>query len=61
MGQVRKALMKLQTSSLDNKPTPAPLSAEDKELDVTSDSIMPSEFPSTSKSTQHSMLNQLLS
>jgi hypothetical protein len=45
------------SSSMDNKLIPAPLSAEEKELDVTNDSIMPSESPSISKdSTQHSRL-----
>jgi hypothetical protein len=34
------------SSSLDNKPTPAPLSMEDKELEVTNYSILLSESPS---------------
>jgi hypothetical protein len=37
------------SSSLNNKPTPAPLSTDNKELDVTDDSILPSESPSLSK------------
>jgi hypothetical protein len=34
------------SSSPDNKPTHAPLSTEEKELDVPNDSMMPSESPS---------------
>jgi hypothetical protein len=53
------------SSSLDNKPIPSPLSTEEKELDVTSDSILPSESLSISKDiskdTQRSMLYRLLS
>jgi hypothetical protein len=37
------------SSSLHNIPTPAPLSMEEKELDLTSDSILPSESPSISE------------
>jgi hypothetical protein len=49
------------SSSPDIKQTPAPLSAEEKELDVTTDSIMPSESLSIRKDTQHSRLYRLLS